>query len=321
MSEENANQPAATPTETPAASELQPGAQPQAAQAPADGDAQQAEGQAQPAEQPQEQPVESEEQKDKKRERFDRRFSDLSKQAREAREEAAYWRGVAEAARRGGQAEPEPAQAAPAELVAPNPKDFPQGEYDPKYVAALAKHELRLEQRAEAEAAAKREAEKAAREAFQAGAQRLRQTLDKAEEAADGAQGQYFANAPLVLREAARTLPPAVVDLITEAENPIHVAELIGRGGLKDDPLDLGKLKSLSPAQAARKIAKLDAFVTLRLQAQAQPPKPATPPAPPPAPQPSPAPIPTVTPTGAAPSIDPNKGSMDDYVRWRNGSA
>ena len=293
MSEENFT-PAAEPSPAaPQASELQPGQTP-----PVDGGAQpEGEGPT-----PEQQAQAAEEEANKKRQRFDRRFSDLSSRAREAELRAARLEGELNALR--SQSRPAPQEQQPAAPEAPkgppNPKDYAAGEYDPRYAADLAKHEIREEQRAEAERQAKAQREAAAREELQKGFQRFEGVLDQAEVQAESDGGEHFARAPEVLRYAARHLPASTVDLITESENPVWIAEVIGRGGLKDMPLDLQELRGMSHAQAARAIARIDAAVSLLRSQRAAAPAPA----PRPAPQPSPAPIPTVTPSGAAPQFN-----------------
>jgi hypothetical protein len=248
------------------------------------------------------------------------RISEYQKRARQAELNAAEERGrrlaLEDALRNGGAKPRDEAPPAPVKPAGPpDPKSYPQGEYDPRYAADLAKFEIREEARVESENAARAEREAAAQAQIQQGFGRLEDTLAQADAIADGEGGEFFSNAPEFLRQAARALPTSVVDCITESEHRVHVAEILGRGGLKDDPADMARLRSMSPTQAARYIAKIDARVGASLASRQQ----ASAASPRPAPQPSPAPIPTVTPSGAAPSFDPNKGSMEDFVRWRNG--
>lgn len=300
MSGENA--PAAAPAETQApASELQPGAS-----APVDGGAAPVEGQAPTDAQQAEEAAALAAAAERKREEKNLRFGDLTKERNKAREEAAYWRGVAEAARTGKPQAQEPAPQPEAPKGPPDPKSYPQGEFDSRYIADLAKHELREEMRAEDDRRAQAERSRAANEALQSGAQRLQETVDAAYAEADGANGQFFQNAPRFMEAAARSLPVPIVDLITESTNRIHVAEILGRGGLADEPVDFQTLAKMKPVQAARYIAKIDDRVTALLKSQSAQPAPAARPAP----QPSPQPIPTVSPSGAAPQFNPEKASF-----------
>jgi hypothetical protein len=80
------------------------------------------------------------------------------------------------------------------------------------------------------------------------------------------------------------------------------------------------QIYSLDPMSRALAIGRIDAQISANLRASAQAAKPA--------PQAAKAPASSaqtqVTPPaqvngrGASPSFDPNKGSMDDYVRWRS---
>lgn len=313
MSGENAA-PAPEPSAPQApTSELQPGAP-----APADGGATPANVDANAPEQQQTPPAETPEEQDKKRQRFDRRFSDLSKAAREAELRAARLEGELNALRN-SQRQPEPqAQPAPVAPAAPDPKSYPGGKFDDKYIEDFAAWkaeravEAALEKR-DADAKERQRAE-AANAAIQEGRQRLEQTLSAAIAEADSEQGEHFQNAPRVLdlaffpvREGG--LPRYVVDLITESDNPVHVAEVLGR-----QPDRLAAVRQMTPIQAAKYLGALDAQIGANLKRLAAKPAPARP-----APQASPAPVPVVPSGGAAPSFDPNKGSMEDFVRWRNG--
>lgn len=316
MSEENTQAPAAEAAQPQAQA---PELQPEANAPPTDGGAKETEAQEQP-EQQQTNPQgegESEEQKaSKNRERFDRRFSDLSKRAREAELRAARAEGELEAMRRMGSTRPEPSPQETKPQGPPNPDDFGQGKYDPDYAVAMAEYRMEQKLSAEREAASKRESEAAEQREISAGKARLSDAIEDAYAAAASNDG--FANAPAFLDYAMRNVDRKTVDLITGAENKVHVAEWFGR-----DPNRIREISALPLVQQAGAIARLDAQISFNMKAaKAANGKSAQPaPAPKPAPQPSPAPIPTVNGTGAAPSFDPNKGSMDDYVRWRNGSA
>lgn len=304
--------PAAEPVAPSQASELPP-----SAPAPADGGApQEGEGQA-PVEQQQPAPAQaSEEETNKKRERFDKRFSDLSKAAREAEREAAYWRGVAEASRTNGQQQQTPAPQAPAKPAGPpDPKDYPQGVYDPRYTVDLAKHELRVEQAQERDQQTAAEREAATHREMEEGRNRVESIIERAASVAD--ENPDLANAESVLRLAFVPLDRGGIsrhtaDLITTADNPLHVAEYFGR-----KPEDLRELRKLPAIEQAKYIGKLDAMIGANLRRAAAQPAPAA--APKPAPTPSPAAIPTAPVAGGVAPYDPNKGSMDDFVRWRAG--
>lgn len=300
-------------------------------QTPADGGAAEAQQPAPSVEaQPEGEGSESEEAQSKKRERFDRRFSDLTRRAREAELKAARLEGELAAMRRQPQAQ-EPAQPAQAPAGPPDPKSYAQGEFDPLYLKDLARHEAREIIRAEREEAMRNERQRAVDAEIAQGAARLEDALKAASDAAYASE--HFENAPRVLElayvpVAQGGLPRHVVDAITTSENAVHVAEVLGRNpdhvaeSLRKLVKAPHELARMSPLQAAAAIAKLDDRIGLILEqqrraAQTAEPKPAAA-AVKPAPQASPAPIPTA-PNGAAgaPSFDPSKGSMDDYVRWR----
>lgn len=290
----------------PATSELQPNAP-----APADGGDANVDANA-PAPEPQPS-AESIEEQTKKQQRFNNRFSDLSRQVREEREARIRAEARAETLERLG-IRPQQEQPAPAPVVdvAPNPADkskYPGGEFDPRYTVDLAKYELRQEQKAEREQQAERERAQAANAAIEQGRQRLETTISAAVAEADGANGEHFQNAPRVLELAfvpvrEGGLPRHVVDLITESENPVHIAEVLGR-----QPERLHGLRQVNPLQAAKQIGALDAQITANLKRIAAQPAPA----PKPAPQPSPAPIPTAPAGGAAPQFNPENAPFSEF--------
>ncbi len=94
---------------------------------------------------------EAEEQPRRKSKSIQERFDEVTAARREAEREADYWRGVAE-----GRIKPEPAKPdqAPAKRdlnPGPDPADFEYGEADPKFIAAVARHEAKLEFEAQRE--------------------------------------------------------------------------------------------------------------------------------------------------------------------------
>lgn len=298
MSEENPQTPPAeTPAAQPQATELQP-----QANAPApDGVAEQPGAPAQPPEQPEarlDAPPREEG-------RANKRFSDLSRERNQAREEAAYWKGVAEAARAG---QPQPAAQPQAVQPSgpPDPESFPQGRYDPDYAIAMAEYRFEQKLKTEKEAAATAEREAAEARTVQEGRARWEGVCEQAERA-----GQGFENALSVLES--RDVRRPTMDLITTAEHPLHVAEYFGR-----KPDQLRALLDLPIVEQARHIARLDVRISDNIRAsqarQVETPAPVT------APTPSPAAMPTAPAGGSAAPFDPNKGSMEDFVRWRTGA-
>lgn len=302
MSGENAA-PATEPTAPQApAPELQP-----SAPAPADGGATPAPAEANA---PEPQPTESVEEQNKKRERFDRRFSDLTQRARDAELRAARAEGEAAALRAMQQRpnEPTPSQAAPAEDRAPDSKDkskYPLGDYDPRYAVDLAKFEIRQDARREQEASEQREQQAAEERAITEGFTRLETTIERAQELADGENGQYFENAPRFLEQAKRTMPRTAVDLITKSDVAVHIAEVLGR-----DPKAAAAYAKSEPLDQAAYIGELSARIrTAIAQHQRQPAPTKTRPAP----TPSPAPMPVVPHGGAAPSFNPENAPFSEF--------
>ena len=256
--------------------------------------------------------------------RFKGSISDLTRDRNTAREEAAYWRGIAEASRNAGQtsqaAPPPPPQ--PVDLE-PSPDDFAGKEFDPKYLRAVAQWEGRQEVKRAQEAMTARQAAEAkeaeATKAFEAGRARFIEARQDAE-AIEEAHPQYAGVVAQTLDNIARAEQPGtpgrLVDVLTQAENRAWVvAALATKPGL------LNQVMALDPTSRALAIGKIDAQISANLRssstAQAAQPKPAA------AAQPAPSAIPPVQPTpmlngkGAAPSINPDTASMQDYVRWR----
>lgn len=297
--------PAATPTATPASTpELQPSAAPApAAATPPDGGATPAPTASQPPVEGQPQPPApaappSDPQQPS---RVEKRFGDLTKQRNDAQAEAAYWRGVAEG--RGG-TPPAPQPATPAAPAGPpdhnDAAKYPLGQFDPRYAADLAKHELRAEQEAERKAEAARTAQAETARTLEEGVQRWEGVVEEARNA-----GQGFENAESVLL--ARDVPRATMDLIVTAENKLHVAEYFGR-----KPEAKRALLSLPPIEQARAIGRLDAIISGNLRAAGGAAPQSPPPPPPAAPQPSPAPIPTAVQSGPASSFNASTAAPAD---------
>lgn len=249
--------------------------------------------------------------------RFKGRISDLTRDRNTAREEAAYWRGIAEARQAGqtSQAAPPPPPQ-PVDLE-PSPDDFAGKEFDPKYLRAVAKWEGRQEVKRAQEAMTVRQAEEAyeaeATRAFEAGRTRFIEARQDAE-IIEEQHPQYAGVVAQTLDNIARAEQPGtpgrLVDVLTQAENRAWVvAALATKPGL------LNQVMALDPTSRALAIGKIDAQISANLRsastAQAAQPKPA------------PSAIPPVQPTpmlngkGAAPSINPDTASMQDYVRWR----
>lgn len=235
------------------------------------------------------------------RERTNKRFSDLSRERNSALEEAAYWRGVAEAASRGQQppAQPQGQQPAQANVLPngePNPDNYPAGEFDREYIRALAAFEAK-------QILASERTQEAQRVEFETGKERYQNAISLAE--ADG-----FEDGARTLAQIARADRPTV-DIITAADNPHWIGEHFAR-----NPQDLQYAMHLPPAQRAMFIGKLDArFSTYIAATPAPKPTPASQPAPA---NPIPVPAPQVIGRGATPNFNPETADYEAYKRARD---
>jgi hypothetical protein len=227
--------------------------------------------------------------KPKRKPWFEKRIDELTAHRREAEREAAYWRGLAEGSTRGKEtpAEPDRAEAAPDPQQAPNPQDtkrYPLGEFDPRYAADLAKHELRLEV-AQAQARQRSSAERAAAEAA------AREFAAKAREA----EARYpdFRDKVATL---GRSVPDALANAIADAGPDVayHIAS---------NPEEARRLIGLPLHRAALELGRIDARLTEQRKTRN------TTAAPPPAP--------TVSPTSSVPASPYSAKSMADYIKAR----
>lgn len=300
------NQAAEATVSADASAELQSGAPAASADgAPADGERQAVdESASQPSE---------EEKQNKNRERFDRRFSDLTRRAREAELRAARLEGELSALRNGVRPQAQEQAPAPAPRRGPpDPKDYPAGKFDERYVedfAAWKAEETVAKALETREEQARREAAERAREqAFAENAKRFHATLREADELGyEGGQAYLHALDRVGLHD--------VIDDITEATHKAHVAEWLSR-----NPDTAEQLERASPRKRAQFIGALDADIGRVLAERSARPKQTqqAQPSANPAPKPSPAPTPQVNGSGAAPTKDPNRMSMEEFAAWRN---
>lgn len=264
------------------------------------------------------------------------RISHYQKQAQQEREARIRAEAERDALARFGLSGARPeAPAAEAPQAPPSPPDpndkakYPGGEWDSRYAADLAKHELREEQRLDRERAAEAERVRERNRVFETGRARFESTLDQAHQLADGEGGEYFQNAARVL-ELGRVptsrggLPSFVIDAITESDHAVQVAEVLGRRPEHTPPelRDLVKstrdLASMTPEQVHRAIARLDDRIGLMLSASKTAPKPPpSTPAPPSHQQPALTPAPQAPNRGGAPTGEPPRGDMRAYKTWR----
>jgi hypothetical protein len=246
------------------------------------------------------------------------RISEYQRRARAAELRNAELEGELRAYRNGAgprqpTSEPEPA---PAPKGPPNPKDYALGEYDPNYAVDLAEHRIEQKLKAEREERAQADQRAAADKVFNEGLSRYRDALADAEDRA--VESDNYANAPRTLQVVAGWRDNDAVDLITTADHPIEVAEVLGR-----NPEALRNYRGMNGVQRARYIGALDARIGDALAAQkgagggapAASPKPAAAAAP--QTQTPGQPIPTINPSGGAPRLDPSKLSTAEYIEAR----
>lgn len=184
--------------------------------------------------------------------------------ATKALEQAAYMRGQLEALRGGGE---RPAAKAAETNPAPdaaNKAKYPLGSDDPRYIADLAKHEIRIEQKADREAEAKQQSAQKEHEAKAA-------AFWKAVEVCAGNADTPNAAAAL------KGMPTALADLVAESPQAALIAEhlhanreeynalikhigengVMGAAGLAAVARKIGSLESSLPgAFAAKKVTK-----------------------------------------------------------------
>lgn len=299
-------------TPAPATTELPNGA----AAAPADGVAASAE----PQQTQEPKPSEQGETPEHRKASF--RFSEMSKQLRKQAEENAYLRGQIDALARTGGAQPQPEQqpqAQPVQDLEPDPASYAGKEFDPKYAKDVAAWAGRQEARklAEAQAAARENETRAQAEQreFEEGRARFISARSDAE-ALEESHPQYAGAITQTLDDIARMeipgTPGRLIDVVTRTENKAWVA-----AALATKPDLLRQIQALDPVSRAMAIGKIDAQISANLRAS---PAPAASPPAQTAPSGQPAttePPPQINGRGAGPQINPEKASMEEYVRWR----
>jgi hypothetical protein len=225
---------------------------------------------------------------------FQKRISELTAERRRAEREAEHWR---EMAMRGTPAQQPTQQAAtpdalPADLARfvgaePKPTDFAAGEFDPAYIRAVTKYDVKLEQ---AQAAYQQRA-----------AQQQRQ------------QGEFTRKVSSIVEEATRAdptiadavtdpsfpMPPGVVQVLMECDKPAAVLAHLAK-----NPEEAAKIAGLSSATA---VARALDRIEQRLASA-------------PVARPTAAPPPPRTLRGGSAAVAPNlhSMSMEDYARHRS---
>jgi len=212
--------------------------------------------------------------------RAQKRIQRLSAEKKNAEQEAAYWKGVAEG--RGGAAgTPAPAVDAPAsaaDLASPKVDDFEN--YD-DYLVARAKHEIKIEQ----QQTTVRQAQTETQKAF---AERLKKAAEDDPTVLDVYQDR---NLPV-------SVPMAAV--IMESEKGPEILKYLG-----NNREESARIARLTPIAAARELLRIES----KIASTPVPPRVKVSGAPPP--------INPVTPAGSQ-SADLAKVPMEDFVKRRN---
>lgn len=252
-------------------------------------------GQQQPAETA---PQPNLEEEARARNRKEQRFSELSRRANEAEREAAYWRGIAEGKAQNGAQPPQTAQPAPNALAdgAPDPANYPAGEFDPSFIRDLARHTVREERAA-------MEREDAEKQSLAVRRERWQTAVSEADELGYDGGRSFLERAPV-----------EIVDSVAACRSPALVAEYFSQ--YPDHYRDVARM---DPAARAAEIGYIAADLARQMSART-PARPAPQAQAPNAHQPN-TPVMTATPTingrGAMPSFNPETASMDDYARAR----
>lgn len=241
--------------------------------------------------------LETEAQK-KRRGGFQRRIDELVAEKRAAeRREQLLWEQL-RAREQSVPASTPAAPAAPAALPhdlaaavgpAPRPEDFPAGEFDPAYIKASVRHDLKIEQAQ----AVMQQRQAQARTAEQTAQQKLSEAMQSASaKYADFAEVALNPNVPIT---------HAVARELAELDAPADVAYWLGK-----NPREAERIAALrDPRAVARELARIEVRVT----SAPPPPKPTS--APPP---------PAQTARGGAASVrvyDPAKMTAEEYYKAR----
>jgi len=182
----------------------------------------------------------------------------------------------------------------------PRPEDYLAREFDPRYTVDLAKFEMRQE-------AAEAERESAQRRELQQGRQRWETTIAEAEQGGVNEYGEPVFQAALSFLQSRIDRP--TMDLVTNADNAVYVAEYLG-----SSPQARDELRAMNPTRRALAIGRIDAQISANLKRQPEQHAPA------PAPNPSanaPTPAPTVNGRGGGVPFDAEKASVEDFYAAR----
>lgn len=189
------------------------------------------------------------------------------------------------AAPEGAQLPPDLAHAVGA---APNPADFPAGEYDPNFIRAQVRHDMRADQAQQV--MQQRQAQQ------RNAAQQFQQRIASINDAGGAAYADFVEVAHSV------PMPQHVVGVLAECDAPHEVAYFLGK-----NPKEAARIAALSPIAVARELTKIEAKLT-KIEA--------------PAPSNAPAPPPTLRARGTLPASIYAIGddvTPEQYKRMRQG--
>lgn len=189
---------------------------------------------------------------------FQKRISELTAARRETERDRDYWRDMAMRTHAQPPQEQKPTGPAPlpADLAArvgqpPRPEDFPAGEFDPKFIAAVARHEILSE--AATEAAKQREA--ANRRAAQ---ERTTRISTSWQEKAAAAAASYPDFADVVMQPDV-PVTEHMAEVMADLDGGAHVAYYLGK-----NPTEARRIANLPPMRQATELGKIE----VRLDAQ-----------------------------------------------------
>jgi hypothetical protein len=209
-----------------------------------------------------------------------KRIDQIIKERNEAREQAAYYRGLTEAKPAGDGEDP-----APAPTEKPKLEDFESYEDFSEAMADFKIAERDLKNAQSAEVAAKTKTSEIITTQIDAGKEKYEDFQEK------------------VLDNSALAFTPAVVEALTESDNG---ADLMYE--LAKDPDELARISRLSPVSMGSELAKIEGRIAGGAETKPEPKKVSS----------APAPItPVNTGSGDVSRKEPEDMTMDEYINWR----
>ncbi len=173
------------------------------------------------------------------------RIDAITAKHREAEREAEYWKAKATQPAQ-PQAQEQPKADADPDEGRPNPEDYPEGVYDPKYVEDLTDWKVD-----------RRTSEHLARERH---AQTIEQSFRQAAQTFGDQVKTHFPDGEPAGLKTFRTLeriPPGVAEVLKVSDVAPKIADYLG-----DNPDELSRLSSMTPVLQARELAMIEAKFT-----------------------------------------------------------